>query len=682
MSVRTFLPWYRVGYASALDGAPPAGSGRARVPATVRLRGASGAVDMPLELAGPGDVAGIDPREILRTEPFDGCTDFEPSYFPYVELASADLPWRFTPEGPQSQRVRPWLALVVVPADGATLTPAAAGTSVLRCDVTELPDPSESWAWAHVQVTDGIPVARLLCPRRLEAGVQYLACVVPTFAAGLLSGTTGDPLGPAWSGWGTVELPAYHHWSFRTGPEGSFEAVVRRLRPRPVPAGTGGREIATGAPGWGAKAGSPSATVRMQGALRPIDVTEPEADDPLLAESLRTAVSSSGTGLELRPPLYGQDYQRGLTALPPGTGGWLAELNTDARRRIAAGLASFAVAVHQEDLADSAWRQLAAARADGRQQVDPALADAVTGSLSDRHLAAAPAVPALNRLLRAGGAPLSPVAPAPPRPVPADDLFAPRFDEPGYALLRGIAPEWLLPELGELPTDSVALAQTNGAFVESFMVGLNHALARELTWRRFPLRVDGTFFDRFWGSSGGAGSVLPPIGEWDPADELGSHSGAADRLVLLLRGTLLRRFPTASIYLSRDEERLPPEFAGRIGTDCAFLGFGLTVEQAMGAGWFVVVEEALGHARFGCDDPPDDGTTRTLDTWQDLDWAHPALIGHTHAPIAGPLVGVARPVAPGSSTTAAWGLDAANQAAAVLQPAFRARIPVALWLTT
>jgi hypothetical protein len=728
---RTFLPWYRLGYAAALQAPPPAGAARAPVPATVTLRDA-GRVDVPIELAGPGDVVGLDPREILRTEPFDGCADFEPSYFPYVELASPDLPWRFTPEGPRTaalpqppggpgsgtqQRVAPWIALVVVPAEAATLTPAAAGgLAVLRCDADELPDAGEAWAWAHVQVshdatqslsdalaTPGSAVARLLCPRRLDAGIEYLACLIPTFAAGrsalLAGGAGGNPLGPAWSGSGPVELPVYHHWSFRTGDDGSFEAVVRRLRPRPIPAGTGGRDLAIGAPGWGATAAAATATVRMQGALRPVGVTEPDAGDQVLAESLRAVVSTSGAGLELRPPLYGQDYQHGVTAIAAHASGWLAELNTDPRRRVAAGLGSIVVAVRQEDLADSAWKQLAAQGADTRQQVDPALADAVLGSLADRHPALAPAAPAMSRLLRAGGpfavgAPSAPADTAPASVVtlaaPAGDGpgptggFAPRFDEAGYALLRSVAPEWLLPELSELPTDTVALAQTNGAFVESFMVGLNHALARELTWRRFPVRSDGTFFDQFW-----SGAELPPIVAWNATDPLGSHGGPDDRLVLLVRGALLRRFPTAQIFLSAPappggatEQRLRPAFSGRIGLDCAFFGFPLTAEQALadGANWSVVVQEALDHARFGVDDPPVGGGTTPLNSWQDLDWVHPHLAGHTHVPVAGPLSGVSRPAAHASPTSAVWGLDAANLAVAVLQPAFQVRIPVALWL--
>ncbi|HEV7762600.1 MAG TPA: hypothetical protein VGO78_26510, partial [Acidimicrobiales bacterium] len=613
-------------------------------------------------------------------------------------------------------------------------------------------------------------------------GVRYRAALVPTYAAGrtaLVGPPSPDPLGPAWGPTGDVALPTYLTWTFGTGPEGSFEALVRRLRPRPVPAAGGGRPLATGAPRWGAHAAGDDATVVMQGALRPVGVAEPPADDAVLAESLRVAVSRTGADLELRPPLYGQDYRRGLAALPPGTDGWLTELNTDPRRRVAAGLAAWAVAVHQEDLVDAAWQQLAADRAaGGRRQVDPTLAGAVTGSLADRHgtgplsllsplpatttpgaasaSAAAASAPgagggegrstpgprgsldvagvvgALARQLRAGG-PLSAGAPradltalvgtavpsaatgrvgptvstgfarvsgvaASAVAVAADAVdgggeaggFAPRYEQPAYELLRSLAPEWLLPAVGELPVDSVALAQTNGAFIESYLVGLNHSLARELVWRRFPLRTDGTFFDRFWAATGDApGSILPPVATWDDADRLGSHTTAEDQLVLVVRGALLQRFPTAAVYLARPgtgtgaggaEEQLLAAFSGRIGADCAFLGFPLTADAARTGGWSIVVQEALGHARFGVDDPPAGGGTTPLASWQDLDRNHPQLTGRTHVPVAGALAGVRRPMAQGSAASAVWGLDAAQQAVIVQQPAFRVRIPVALWL--
>ena len=801
--VRTFLPWYRVGFATALSGVPAAGEGRAAVPVGVRLRGepARGRRAGPLVLAGPGDVVGLDVREVQRTEPFDGGTDFEPAYFPYVELASPDLPWRFSPEGPASsplpdpgaggggvrQRVRPWLALVAVPVDRSTLDAGpGGGTAVLRCDAGQLPDPTEAWAWAHVQVTHdpgqplaealatpGAARARLLCPRRLDGGVAYRAALVPTFAAGraaVLGGNGADPLGPAWGPAGDVALPAYFTWTFRTGPEGSFESLVRRLRPRRMPAAAAGRTIAVGDPGWGAHAASEDAVVVMQGALRPLGATEPPVDpdpeippdtppppppppgggggpappdesppaggggegmpappddlpppvgpgdgesfaaalavaadggeppagDEVLAESLRVAVSRSGDGLELRPPLYGQDYQRGVAALAAGGEGWLHELNTDPRRRVAAGLAGWAVAVHQEDLVDAAWQQLAAG---GRQQADRSLAEAVTGSLSDRHRVGPVGLPAggaLARMLRAGGPITADVSravadtptvsvTAAAEPSAPEETFAPHYDRPAYELLRSLAPEWLLPAVGDIPADTITLACTNAAFIESYLVGLNHTLARELQWRRFPLQADGTFFDRFWASTGDTpGSILPPVATWDAADPLGSHTTAEDQLVLVVRGALLQRFPTAAVYLSRTgaggaEEQLLPAFSGRIGSDCVFIGFPLTADAALD-GWSVVVQEAMGHARFGVDEPPPDGTTAPLTSWQDLDGAHPHLAGRAHVPVAGALAGVRRPLAQGAPATAVWGLDAAQQAAIVQQPAFRVRIPVALWL--
>lgn len=715
--VRTFLPWYRAGLATALDGPPPAGTARAAVPATVRMRGTPrlGEVDVPLQLAGPGDVVALDQREVLRTEPYDGCTDFEPSYFPYVELGSPDLPWRFTPFGPttaplpnpegdpvsprEQQRLQPWIALVVVPTEASTLTAAPrGGLPVLECDATELPDPSEAWAWAHVQLThdaDRTPaaaaadaagrMARLLCPRRLEPRVRYLACLVPTFAAGraaLITDTpVADPLTPAWPSTGPVRLPVYLQWSFVTGDAGSFEALVRRLRPRPVPGGAAGRQVATGAPGWGAVSGSPDATVVVQGALRPIGVPEPPATDVVLAASLRTAVSRSGPGAELRPPLYGQDHHGGTTTVPPDDRGWLAELNTDPRRRLAAGLASWAVAVHQEELVDDAWRQLAAARATRPAGGDADLAAAVAGAVADRHgLGTAP----------------QPVRGAPTTAAP--ERFAPRFAAAAYALLRAVGEEWMLPAAGDLPADSVALVQTNGAFVESFLIGLNHALARELVWRRYPLDVAGTFVDRFWadpaGGGGGHPADIAPIASWGRHDPLGGHGSATDDLVLLVRGELLRRFPNASVYLSRtaadgSERQLLPRLSGAIGADVAFLGFPLTPEQAVhgstaepgSSDWSVVVQEPLGHARFGCDEPPAGvGPDVPLSSWQDLHWSHQHVADRRYVPVAGPLAGVRRPVSRGAAAAAVWGLDAANLAVATQQPAFRVRIPIRLWL--
>jgi hypothetical protein len=101
--------------------------------------------------------------------------------------------------------------------------------------------------------------------------------------------------------------------------------------------------------------------------------------------------------------------------------------------------------------------------------------------------------------------------------------------------------------------------------------------------------------------------------------------------------------------------------------------------------WSVVLQEAVQHPRFGVDDPPADGTTATLRTWQDLDWAHPHLAGHRHVPVDGPLLGVGRPTGSatplGTPPLAVWGADSAALAGALTRAPVRVRIPVSLWLT-
>jgi hypothetical protein len=747
MSVRRiFVPWYRRGFAAALtrtDG----GAARAELPATFRLGGLAETADLPIALAGPGDVVGLDPHEIRRCEPYDGCPNVEPGYFPYVELASPDLPWRFTPLGAADlpladpehagasatgTRLAPWLALVVVPVDAASLSPASpGGLPVLETVGEHLPPPGESWAWAHVQVTlidpqdvdaelaDAIgdpsrTVARLLCPRRLAGATRYGGYLVPAFAAGkavLDPAAVGpDALAPAWPATGPVRLPVYFSWSFSTSEDGTFERLARRLRPRAAPAEAAGRLIDTSRPGWAAAAQA-GRTTTMQGAFRPLGTAEP-APDPALAASLQAAVSSIGPDIELRPPIYGQDYRDGVTAVA-GEIGWLAELNRDPRRRLAAGLAAWAVTVLQEDLANQAWQQLAGAgRPAPEARASRELAAVVSRTLDTTHAAATAVAPTALRSARFGGpiqsagparrlrpsaalrrdrlTSITPIARTPAAAGPADraqaepaDSFAPTFYQPAYELLRAVAPEWLLPGAEGIPLDSVVVLASHGAFAEAFLVGLNHALAQELLWRGYPLDREATLFGSFWGDEGTA------IADWPPESALGSNGHGPDALVLLLRGSFVARFPTALIYLTRTladgrERRVPPDLSGRIGGDATFLRFGLTVDQAAapiidgGGPWRVVLQEAVDHARFGADDP--DGPA-ALGSWMDLDWGHPQLAGHTHVPVAGLLLGLTRPVGPGSVDTATWGLSAGHLASALQQPAFAIRIPLSLWLT-
>src|SRR6185295_481161 len=126
-------------------------------------------------------------------------------------------------------------------------------------------------------------------------------------------------------------------------------------------------------------------------------------------------------------------------------------------------------------------------------------------------------------------------------------MDAPAFPQPMYAALRDRSPAYVFPGLEQVPPDTVQLLQTNNRFIESFMVGLNSEMGRELLWRGYPTDQRGTPFRQFWdatSSDAGDTSDIPPIHQWRTR-ALGSNVRAAgdDHLVLLLRGELLRRYP-------------------------------------------------------------------------------------------------------------------------------------------
>src|SRR5262249_30983361 len=157
----------------------------------------------------PGDVIGFDEGQITRTEPAPRSHDFEPDLLASVEFARPDLPWLLSPAAPDPLRgrLRPWLCLVVVRSSGATVSASPDGPlPVLTCALSELPDLTDSWAWAHAQVTGppgtsagtliatpGAAISRLVCPSRLAPDTPYLACVVPAFSAGVAAGL-GQPV--------------------------------------------------------------------------------------------------------------------------------------------------------------------------------------------------------------------------------------------------------------------------------------------------------------------------------------------------------------------------------------------------------------------------------------------------------------------------------------------------------
>ena len=793
-AVRAFLPWVRAGLASSVTATDTLGAG---VPAPVGVplqlwlndptrQRPEAKVTVPLRIAGPGEVTGLDAREIVRTEPRNLANNFEPNLFPFVEFDRPDFPWLFTPaRADEAGRLRPWLVLVVVRKDNATLTSHdGLPLPVLQALRSELPDLSESWAWAHAQVThasegQGDPlgaairgrpdrtVSRLLCPRRLTEQVTYLACLVPAFLAGRKTGL-GEPLvqedqelRPAWTaGEGEVPLPVYFRWEFTTGRAGDFEALVRRLKPRRLPGEVGVVAVDLSAPGWGVrprKPGEHGTVVPFEGALRnPSAAAAPWPDDAAsaFADELRPLLSTEPGGPDVTPPVYGQWHARatGVPAddAPPH---WLRELNLDPRHRIAAGLGTLVVRYEQERLMAAAWDQLAAHERTMGEVTRRQLAEEIGRSLGEKHFdsmrperlveVAAPAVaaagvatpeaePAFRRLAGIGGPVATRLGVAEAQPSAAEarvaegalaqiatpgmterPRFAPRFDQPMYEALRDWFEGMLMPGLDRTPPNTIALLETNGSFIESFMVGLNHEFSRELVWRGFPTDRRGSYFSRFWDASGAAAhaaaaGTIVDLADWAPEGRLGDHlpaSGGEGQLVLLLRGDLLRRFPRAVVYAveavwSEDGARRElgeteryPLFRGRVGFDLTFLGFALAAETAAGStdrtghpGWFFVIQEQPTEPRFGLDEEEREARDLTeIATWDALAWAdldessEPAFV-----PAAGRLAKQTRPVHDPKHAAAAlraeWGANSAHMAAITQQPPLRVAVHASAWL--
>ncbi|MET0623639.1 MAG: hypothetical protein ABW250_11715 [Pyrinomonadaceae bacterium] len=435
-----FLPWVRQGAAAGiqkvdvLDANQP---GVVSVEVDLEINDKPG-VTRQVRLFGPGDITGVDPQQVIRTEPCNLATDFEPSYFPAIEFDRPDFPWLFTPaKANDSGKLRPWLCLIVVrKQEGVTLrVDRHLPLPVLEIETpaqprNELPDLAESWVWAHAQVTGSRPEAdplnkalagdpalnlsRLLCPRRLDPLTEYVACVVPTFELGRKAGlgesvTTGDEgfLNPAWKSGAQspaqVKLPVYYHWEFRTGAGSDFETLVGLLEPceaQDLPPEVGKRRMDISEPGFIVDV--PDGTsLELEGALRLLDAPVaawPEETQTPFQDELKKILEIPWRARQqgdvdplLAPPVYGcwQAARHTLqtSATPPTLLSWLDDLNLDPRHRAVAALGTAVVQSQQEQLMASAWEQMGELERLNQMRRQAQLARAVNTTYLAKHFA-------------------------------------------------------------------------------------------------------------------------------------------------------------------------------------------------------------------------------------------------------------------------------------------------------
>lgn len=278
----SFLPWLRHGVGNTITSLDVESGGaalRASVEVKLKLEGEpidgsvlDEVITKEVKLYGPGDIVGIESKAIVKVEPRNWITNFEPNYLPYIEFYDEDFAWRYTPAAPGNHhRLRPWIMLVVLKQDEFEegkniLDKPLPFINILKQRTLPLSD--DLWAWAHVhvsrslngddpqQVTEDdietvienlkttlsknpdLASCRIVCPRRLEPNTTYYAFLVPVFEAGRLAGLGMDlptDLTATKSAWSAsdaaVELPVYYRWQFSTGMAGDFEYLVRLLKP-------------------------------------------------------------------------------------------------------------------------------------------------------------------------------------------------------------------------------------------------------------------------------------------------------------------------------------------------------------------------------------------------------------------------------------------------------------------
>lgn len=274
-----------------------------------------------------------------------------------------------------------------------------------------------------------------------------------------------------------------------------------------------------------------------------------------------------------------------------------------------------------------------------------------------------------------------------------DAMACPDFEDAMYAPLRDINKELLIPNLDLIPPNSISLLETNPKFIESYMVGLNNEMGRELLWREYPTDMRGSYFRQFWEVKGISNPDTPTDADklkditrmhtWQSTSLLGAHkpppAAGADvqpgesQLVLVIRGDLLKRYPNTVIYaqkavLDADGNRVIatndlspqqfdvqlkfPLFRAEIDPDLRFFGFDLTLDKARGVvdsrhfpndreGWFFVIQEVPGEPRFGMDlkyNPSRDTNDNILpNTWNNLAWnsfgaTEPEFVAHQPGP--------------------------------------------------
>jgi hypothetical protein len=411
----TFSSWLRKGIGTKISETDNLGAGssptkeRPTVPVEVTINTLT--VHKNFSLLGPGDIIGINPAMVVRTEPKHLITNFEPNYLAFIEYYDEEFAWRYSPAKANDRKLRPWIALIVLKEDEFTAdTKTFPLPSITVSKPGILPPSTDTWAWAHVHINDSYEsssafeqflnslhdpnapnqdkiICRLMCPRKLDPNTRYHAFVVPTFETGRKAGLSEDisqidAQRPAWdAASANLRLPYYYEWYFATGVSEDFESLIRLLEPRIIDKRVGIRHIDGSKPGFGMVNGTDIGTpdlddppsdpniIGLEGALkapttksRPpnIDVTRPFFPELQAILNFREEIKkTSNTVIDplVGPPIYGENHAL-LHEIDVTRNGWIHVLNKDPRNRVPAGLGTSVIQKNQVDYMARAWQQV------------------------------------------------------------------------------------------------------------------------------------------------------------------------------------------------------------------------------------------------------------------------------------------------------------------------------------
>ena len=232
----------------------------------------------------------------------------------------------------------------------------------------------------------------------------------------------------------------------------------------------------------------------------------------------------------------------------------------------------------------------------------------------------------------------------------------PAIQECMYTPLVNLSQEYIVPNLGQYPNNLITLLKSDNKFIESYMVGLNHEMAKELLWREYPTDQRGSYFRQFWDvldSSNGTGGTftydpdITEIATWGNnalgTNETGRLGGVNAKISLLIRGDLLKKYPNTVIYAQKAvfspsnqtvtkglsdntvaSNIMFPVFKAELQPDVTVLSFDLDIPTAQGnatnPGWFFVLRERPGHIRFALEAGSGTATSSIPPSWEQLSW--------------------------------------------------------------